>query len=327
MNAVHALATMRWELAVAAAAGMLFVVAVAAGVRSLLGRRGDEVVERIERTITLASATGDTGAINASAAQESLLPFLARFLRPLSWLARPAKSDELARLRTNLIRAGYRGDHAMELFLGVKLGATPIMTALFLVANSQLADPVGFPIDACIALVLAALTFFLPNLWLRGRINGRQDSIERALPDAMDLLVTCVEAGLGLDAAIARVAEEMALAAPLLAEELQHTFLETQAGIPRADAFRRLADRTGVEDLRALSAMLIQTDMFGTSIARALRVHSDGMRIRRSQRAEEKAAMVSVKMTIPLILFILPSLVAVVMGPAVVTIVRNFSGQ
>ena len=285
------------------------------------------MVERIERTITLASAMGDTGAINASTAPESLLPFLARILRPLSWLARPAKSDELARLRTSLIRAGYRGDHSMEIFLGVKLGATPIMTALFLVTNSQLADPVGFPIDACIALVLAALTFFLPNLWLRGRINGRQDSIERALPDAMDLLVTCVEAGLGLDAAIARVAEEMALAAPLLAEELQHTFLETQAGIPRADAFRRLADRTGVEDLRALSAMLIQTDMFGTSIARALRVHSDGMRIRRSQRAEEKAAMVSVKMTIPLILFILPSLVAVVMGPAVVTIVRNFSGQ
>jgi tight adherence protein C len=326
MNAIHALASIRWELLIAAAAGMLFVVAAAAGVRSLLGRRGDEVVERIERTITLASTTGDTGAINAGPATESLMPFLARLLRPLSWLARPAKSDELARLRNNLIRAGYRGDHSMEIFLGVKLGATPIMTTLFLVSNSQMTEPFTFPMDACIAVFIAALTFFLPNLWLRGRINGRQDAIERALPDAMDLLVTCVEAGLGLDAAIARVAEEMTLAAPLLAEELHHTFLETQAGIPRADAFRRLADRTGVEDLRALSAMLIQTDMFGTSIARALRVHSDGMRVRRSQRAEEKAAMVAVKMTIPLIFCILPSLVAIVMGPAVVTLIRNFSG-
>jgi tight adherence protein C len=142
----------------------------------------------------------------------------------------------------------------------------------------------------------------------------------------MDLLVTCVEAGLGLDAAMARVSEEMTLASPILATELNHTFLEVQAGIPRADSFRRLAERTGVEDLRALSAMLIQTDIFGTSVARALRVHSDGMRVKRMQRAEEKAAMVSVKMTIPLVLCILPSLIAVVMGPAVVMIKNAFGG-
>jgi tight adherence protein C len=255
------------------------------------------------------------------------VPLLARVLRPLSWLARPGNSAELAQLRNSLIRGGYRGEHAMEIFLGVKLGATPIVTALFLVVNSRLADPIKFPTDAGLALVLAALTFFLPNLWLRGKISERQTAIERALPDAMDLLVTCVEAGLGLDAAISRVSEEMVLAAPLLAEELHHTFLEIQAGVQRADGFRRLAERTGVEDLRALSAILIQTDMFGTSIARALRVQSESMRIRRAQKAEEKAAMVSVKMTIPLILCILPSLIAIVMGPAIAMIVKNFSGQ
>jgi len=325
MGALQALAG-RWELLLAAGGGMVFVLALAAALRSLLSRK-DEVVERIERTMGGAGATAGMNPLQLAAAQDTYAPLLARVLRPLSALARPAKGEELNRLRNDMIRAGYRGEHAMEIFLGVKLGATPIITVLFLVVNSHLPRPMQFPADAGVALVLAAMTFFLPNLWLRGRISERQTAIERALPDAMDLLVTCVEAGLGMDAAITRVAEEMMLAAPLLAEELRQTSREIQAGVPRADGFRRLAERTGVEDLRALSAMLIQTDMFGTSIAKALRTHGESMRIRRAQRAEEKAAMVSVKMTIPLILCILPSLIAVVMGPAVAMIIKNFSGQ
>jgi tight adherence protein C len=324
---------MRWELFLAGGAGMVFVMAVAAGLRALLGRR-DEVVERIERTtaVEMASSSGRGGGSGLAMGDgiddaDSYVPLLARILRPLSWVARPGNSAELAQLRSSLVRGGYRGEHALEIFLGVKLGATPLVTMAFLLVNSRLPNPIKFPTDAGLALVLAALTFFLPNLWLRGKIGERQTAIERGLPDAMDLLVTCVEAGLGLDAAINRVAEEMMLAAPLLAEELRHTSMEIQAGVQRADGFRRLAERTGVEDLRALSAILIQTDMFGTSIARALRVQSESMRIRRSQRAEEKAAMVSVKMTIPLILCILPSLMAVVMGPAVAMIVKNFAGQ
>ncbi|MES1172068.1 MAG: type II secretion system F family protein [Bacteroidota bacterium] len=320
MQAASVVGAVSWELLAAAGGGMVFVLFVAAGVRATLGRR-DEVVERIERT------AGVQPLFETPEAARSYAPLLARILRPLSALARPARGEETARLRASLIRAGYRGDHAMEIFLGVKLGATPIVTGLFLLVNSRLAQPIAFPTDAGVALVLVAVTFFLPNLWLRGRISERQTALERALPDAMDLLVTCVEGGLGLDAAIARVSEEIVLAAPVLAAELHQTFLEIHAGVQRADAFRRLADRTGVEDLRALSAMLIQTDMFGTSIARALRVHGDSMRIRRAQRAEEKAAMASVKMTIPLILCILPSLIAIVMGPAIVMIVRNFAGQ
>lgn len=318
----------RWEVMLAAGGAMVFVLAAAAALRAALSRKGDEVVERIERaTARPVAATGSLAALQAAAAQNSYAPALARLLRPLSALARPAKGEELNRLRNDLIRAGFRAEHAIEIFLGVKLVATPIITTLFLVVNSNLPKPLAFPGDLSVALVLAAMTFFLPNLWLRGRISERQTAIERALPDAMDLLVTCVEAGLGMDAAISRVAEEMVLAAPLLAEELRQTSREIQAGVPRADAFRRLAERTGVEDLRALSAMLIQTDMFGTSIAKALRVHGESMRVRRGQRAEEKAAMVSVKMTIPLILCILPALMAIVMGPAVAMIVRNFAGQ
>jgi tight adherence protein C len=140
----------------------------------------------------------------------------------------------------------------------------------------------------------------------------------------MDLLVTCVEAGLGLDAAMSRVSQELQLSSPILGEEMNQTFLEVQAGVTRADSFRRLADRTGVEDLRSLAAMLIQTDIFGTSVARALRIHSDSMRVKRMQQAEEKAAMVSVKMTVPLVLCILPSLIAIVMGPAIVMITQSF---
>jgi len=320
------LAGLHWELGVAAGAGVLFVVALAAALRSYLGRR-DEIVDRIERTM----GSGNTGAIRVTPEREPSGPAtsvaLARIFRPFAWLARPAQADELNRLRNNLIRAGYRGENAMEIFLGVKLTVAPICTVAFLLVNSRLVQPIAFPLDMALAMVIAALTFFLPNMWLRSQATKRQTLIERALPDAMDLLVTCVEAGLGLDATIVRVSEEMGLAAPVLAEELRQTALEIHAGVARADGFRRLAERTGVEDLRALSAMLIQTDLFGTSIAKALRVHGESMRVRRSQRAEEKAAMVSVKMTIPLIMCILPSLIAIVMGPAVAMIVKNFTGQ
>ena len=324
---MDALAGLHWELGVAAGAGMLFVVALAAALRSVLGRGRDEIVERIERTV----AAGNTGVVRTAIDRESdghsTSQALARFFRPFAWLAKPGQAEELAKLRAALVRAGYRGEHAMEIFLGVKLTVAPVCTIAFLLINSQFVHPIAFPMDLALAMIIAALTFFLPNLYLRSQAQKRALLIERALPDAMDLLVTCVEAGLGLDATIVRVAEEMVIAAPLLAGELRHTALEIQAGVARADGFRRLAERTGVEDLRALSAMLIQTDMFGTSIAKALRVHGESMRVRRAQRAEEKAAMVSVKMTIPLIMCILPSLLAIVMGPAVAMIVRNFSGQ
>jgi tight adherence protein C len=164
------------------------------------------------------------------------------------------------------------------------------------------------------------VAFFLPNIYVSNKAANRKMALENPLPDAIDLLVTCVEAGLSLDAAMARVAQEMDLVAPVLVQELKQTMLEIQAGVKRSDAFHRLAVRTGVEDLKSLSAMIIQTEMFGTSVSRALRVHSEGMRTKRMQRAEEKAAMISVKMTVPLIFCILPSLFVVIMGPAVLMV-------
>lgn len=314
------------QVLLAAAATLISVLATAAGFRAMLARR-QEVVERLERSSALEHGMSDLVHHAPGDRAHTGGMGLSRLMRRFSSLARPGNTEELARMRQALVRAGYRGEHALEVFLGVKLTLAPVLATAFLLVNSSIPQGLELPLDAAVAAMLACLAYFLPNLWLRGKINERQAALERALPDAMDLLVTCVEAGLALDAAISRVGDEISVAAPVLGEELTHTSREIQAGSPRPEAFRRLAERTGVEDLQSLSAMLIQTDMFGTSIARALRVHSDGMRTRRMQRAEEKAAMVAVKMTIPLILCILPALVAVVMGPAVAMIVQNFSAQ
>jgi tight adherence protein C len=315
-------------MALAATFGTIFVLAVALGIRSMLSRNDDVVdrLGRVGRTGQELDAFDRTGSHSGSqvAPREELTRKIARLLKPFSALAKPTKSDELSRARLNMVRAGLRGENSLEIFMGLKLFLAPVLTIAFLQLNASMESPLQFPIDVVIAIWICGFVFFVPNVWLNGKIKERQQSLERALPDAMDLLVTCVEAGLGLDAAMSRVAQELVLSSPTLADELNQTFLEVQAGVPRADSFRRLAERTGVEDLRSLAAMLIQTDIFGTSVARALRIHSDGMRVKRMQQAEEKAAMVSVKMTIPLVLFILPSLIAVVMGPAIVMITRSF---
>jgi len=316
-----------FELPLAAATGMVCVTALLAGVRSLVGGK-DEIGERLDRVrrdggwqaLVRTMPRPEVGVSPATR-------LLAGLLRPLARLVRPSKTDELSRLVLMLVRAGYRGSGALEIFLGLKMLMAPLLTVAFLQLNAHLVRPLGFPLDVAVAVWICVVTFFAPNLWLRSKIGQRQLAIERALPDAMDLLVTCVEAGLGLDMAIGRVSDEMVLVAPILAEELSQTSMEVSAGITRPESFRRLAERTGVEDLRSLSAVLIQSDVFGTSIARALRVHSEGMRTKRMQRAEEKGAMVSVKMTIPLVLCILPSLIAVVMGPAIVIMMESFKGK
>ncbi len=253
--------------------------------------------------------------------RERTLARIASILRPFAKLAKPGEGEELSRIHTMLVQAGYRGESAVEIFLGVKLLLTPIAIIILWQINVHLEQPYDFPMSFALALIACAIAFFLPNFVVSSKVTERKTAIEQPLPDAIDLLVTCVEAGLSLDAAMARVAQEMDLVAPILAQELKQTMLEIQAGVKRSDAFHRLSMRTGVEDLKSLSAMIIQTELFGTSVSRALRVHSEGMRTKRMQRAEEKAAMVSVKMTVPLILFILPSLMVVVMGPAALMII------
>jgi tight adherence protein C len=306
-----------WQLAVGSAAALLAIVAAVLGLRRMFPAP-TEVALRLERAVGRPEA-GE----RVEEKGERPTPGL---LRPLTWIVRPSKAEELSRLRQKLVQAGLRGPRSLEGFLVAKVLLAAGLTVLFFQINSRMQQQLTFPMDIGVAIWVCGAGFFLPHAWLRSRVQARQTLISNGMPDAMDLMVTCVEAGLSLDASISRVSQEIGLASPVLGDELNLTFLEIQAGMARADAFRRLAERTGVEELRALSAMLIQTEMFGTSVARALRVHSEGMRIRRMQRAEERAAMVGVKMTFPLVLCILPALVAVIIGPAVVSIVQNMFG-
>jgi len=309
-----AVSAVNGELVAIALALAAALVAVAAAVQALLAPARSPVLERIDRVVGAGAADG------ARTSRKKAPGMWSRLSRPFVSLARPTRPDELSRLHLQLIQAGLRSERVMEAFLASKLVMAATATVVFLQVNGRLPRGLVFPMEAAAAFGVCAVAFFLPNLWLASRIKERQAKIESGLPDAMDLLVTCVEAGLGLDAALARVADEMKLATPLLATELNTTCLEVQAGIARREAFRRLSERTGVEDLRQLSAVLAQTEVFGTSIARALRVHAEGMRVRRMQDAERRAAMVGVKMTFPLVLCILPSLMAIVLGPAMVAI-------
>jgi tight adherence protein C len=306
-------------LVVAAMGGLICIGLLAYGARTLLGGKRDEVIERLER------ATSGGMELPTVNRPEKSVARIASILRPFARLLKPTGGEDLSRLHRSLIHGGYRSDNAVEIFLGVKFLLPPIAILGLWQINVHLTTPLEFPSDLALATIFCAITFYTPNIWLSGRIKERQQLIADALPDAMDLMVTCVEAGLAMDAAMARVTQELELVAPVLALEFKQTLLEITAGVRRSDAFHRLSTRTGVEDLRSLSAMIIQTEMFGTSVARALRVHSEGMRIKRMQHAEEQAAMVSVKMTVPLIICILPSLMSVVIGPAAVMIINNFS--
>jgi tight adherence protein C len=185
----------------------------------------------------------------------------------------------------------------------------------------------GIPVGTLwmITALLGLLGWMGPFLFVDGRVKNRQAAIGKALPDTLDLLVVCVEAGLGLNQALVRVSEEIDRISPEMSEELTIVNLEIRAGTPRDEALRRLGERTGVDDVRSLTSMLLQTDRFGTSIADALRIHSETLRSKRMQKAEEAAAKTTVKMLFPLIFFIFPSIFVVLVGPAVF-LFRDFFG-
>ena len=217
-----------------------------------------------------------------------------------------------------MLRAGYRSSEAVWAMRGVKVLMPVILVALVFFTGLFLLSPL---------LIFGAallLGYLLPDIWLTWRIRARQHRLRLALPDGLDLLVICVEAGLGLDQALARVSQELRFAHPDLTEELQVVNLEMRVGKTRLEALRELSQRTGLDDIKALVAMLIQTDRFGTSVAQALRVHSDELRMKRRQRAEEMAAKTTVKMVPVLVFFIFPALMVVILGPAVIAIMRQF---
>jgi tight adherence protein C len=229
--------------------------------------------------------------------------------------ALPLSATEVSRARAWLIQAGYRDPRHLTMYVGsrVLLG---VLGMLSVVAVSGLSSPL-------LLVGAGGLGFFLPRFWLKRKIKARQRLITLGLPDALDLTVICVEAGLALDQALMRVGEDLRHSHPELSAEFHMFNLETRAGKPRVEALHNLAARTGVSDVRALVATLVQTDRFGTSVAQALRVHSDSLRTERRQRAEEQAAKTTIKMVIPLVLFILPSLLVVTIGPALIQLFRT----
>ena len=241
---------------------------------------------------------------------------LEQALDPLS-KAIPLSPADVSRTRAWLIQAGYRESRHLSMYVGLRV----LMAVLGFAAVVAIA---GFDSPTLI-IGVAAFGFFLPRLILKRMIRERQRRIRMGLPDALDLTVICVEVGLALDQAMMRVGEDLYYAHPDLSEEFHLVNLEMRAGKPRAEALRNLADRTGVDDLRSLVTTLLQTDRFGTSIAQALRIHSDSLRTERRQRAEEQAAKTTIKMVIPLVLFILPSLIIVTVIPALLQLLRIFS--
>ena len=227
----------------------------------------------------------------------------------------PQSRSEMGKLQQRLVTAGYRTHEAIAVFFGIRLGCALLIFAL-------LATPIVMKPNLLVALVGCAIGYLLPSMALGRLAKRRQHRIRLGLPDALDLLVVSVEAGLGLDQAIQRVGAELDFAHPELSEELRLINLELRAGKGRVDALRNLAERTGVDDIVSLVAMLVQTDKFGTSVAQSLRVHSDTVRTKRRQRAEEAAAKTGVKMVFPLVFCIFPAIWVVTIGPAVIKFIQ-----
>jgi tight adherence protein C len=230
-------------------------------------------------------------------------------------------SVKVNELKKALVRAGIYQEQAPSIYFGLKLGLTialPVLAMPFIFGR-------GLPLIALLAIFfgLLALGYFLPSLVLSHLVETRQRKIKEGLPDALDLLVVCVEAGQGLNAAMKRVSDDLKLSNPILAREMSMVNLEISAGLEREQALRNLAERTGVDDVASLASMLIQADRFGTSLAQSLKVQSETLRTTRRQRLEELAAKTPVKLVFPLLLFIFPALMVVIIGPAAIRIMEN----
>lgn len=230
----------------------------------------------------------------------------------------PRSQAEISVVQQRLVRAGLRSDNAVKMFYGAKVITPCVLILLSWVTGAVHLAPFF------ILAVAGGIGFLGPDFWLGRKISNRQTEIKKGLPDVLDLLVICVEAGLSLDQATARTAQELKKAQPALSDELGIVALEQRAGRARSDAWKHMAERTDVDVVRNLVSMLVQAEQFGTSIGKTLRVHSDTLRTKRVQEIEEKAAKLSVKLLFPLVLFIFPSLFLVVLGPAVLVMADSF---
>jgi tight adherence protein C len=292
-------------------------------VLGLVAARPKTAEDRLSRLLDPRAA----GAGNAEYAkrQEAFQAKVTAAANKLGQSLRPSDTEELGKIRLKLLNAGYRQEQAVAVYYGVK------------VFGLVLALVVTFPAcvlkfgmsQQCYLLTGAAggIGFYLADFVINKQKKRRSEAIFLGLPDALDLMVVCVEAGLGLDAAMRRVTNELARSCPVICEEFAIASFQVQMGRPRRDVLRDLGTRTGVDDVRSLAAVIIQAEKFGSSVAAALRVQSDAMRLRRRQLAEERAAKTSVKIMIPLIFFIFPGVFVVLVGPAALRMASVFGGQ
>jgi tight adherence protein C len=304
---------------ITAALVFLFVILLAWGWMqySRNKEQRQQLFDKIRYTGHLASAESDESTALKQSSKSKMTDFL-------SMIGKQATFDKVMNpmdRRVRFLHAGLRGETAPPVFHGIKVLLAVMLPVFFFLANSVFLYAPPTSTKMMIILTLTALAaFYMPDLWLYNRGLQRKEAVLDSFPDALDLLVVCVEAGMGLDAAMNRVSREILVDCPVLSEELTIFSLEMRGGMQRRDALKNLSLRTDLVEVNRLTTLLIQTDKFGTSVGSALKVFSDTLRTQRYQRAEELAGKIPVKLLFPMILFIFPSLFLVIMGPAAIRI-------
>jgi tight adherence protein C len=293
---------------------LIFVVVVAGalGIGALM--QPDAARDRLQ------AINGDV--VKTAPSGGRLLSWVATVTRPISKLSMPEEGFERSSIKLRFVHAGIRNATAPAAFFGIKTLLTLGLPLVGFIALTLAGSPLKGSSLLLVILAAAAFGYYTPNIVLSHLVGTRQREIFESFPDALDLMTVCVEAGLGTEAAMMRVADDLDFNSPALAEELRLVNLELRAGADRDRALRNLAIRTGVEEVDAFVTMIGQAERFGTSIAASLRIHAEMLRTRRRQRAEEAAAKIALKLLFPLIFCIFPSLMVVLMGPAMIQIYR-----
>ncbi|SFU20383.1 tight adherence protein C [Paraburkholderia aspalathi] len=302
--------------------GVMFLIVFGAALKAMMLLKSDPVQQRIEK-VGQSGATNHADAEDEFGAERSWVETVTKVSERVARLSLPKDDWDKSALRLRFANAGIRTPSAPAIYFAAKtlLALVLPVVALIFLANSFDADKRVWLLLA--ELGVSAVGFYLPNLVLTRLIETRQRKLFEDLPDALDLMTVCVEAGLGLDAAMMRVTQEIGVKSHTLQDEFEMVLLELRAGSGRDKALRNLSLRTGVDDIDTLAAMLIQADRFGTSVGDSLRVYTDNLRTKRRLRAEEQAAKIALKLLFPLMFFIFPTLLAVLVGPSAIQVVRQ----
>jgi len=293
----------------------LAVLALFWGFAAILGRHWDPARRRLEQITGDSQEAGSTGM--GQRIERLMRPF-ARFLLP--------RGSELEGTRQKLLFAGFKSTSALTSYYGAKLALSATLMILWLLATRFMPNLSSGRV-MFVALVAGFVGMILPGMWLDRKVQARHQRLRCGFPDALDLLTVCVESGLGLSQALQRVADELEVSHPELASEVAQVTAQMRAGVERENALRSLATRTGLDDVRGLVGLLVQTLRFGTGIADALRVYSEEFRDKRTQRAEEAAAKIGTKLIFPLVLCLFPSFFVVAVGPAVIRLMEAFGAK